>query len=156
MINWFRRRKKEEEDVFENIYSNEVPLTTLVRWFIYDTGHQEDGVDELIGLAPISEEGIEKESQDSTKRIEEINSLVPFIDFISDASSTVFSTIGANLAEGVTDEEREEMEDVLANLYKSIAIHSVIGAFSIANALGLIHITAYSSELGLAGDDYDE
>lgn len=156
MINWFRRNKKEEEFEEFDIYGSEVPLTTLLRWFIYDTGHGGQNVDELVGLVPMSEEGVEKESEDSTKRVEEIQAIVPYMDFISDAASLVFSSIGASMEDDISEEQREEIEEVLGNLYKSIALHSVIGAFSIANALGLINITAYSSKLSTAGDDYDE
>jgi hypothetical protein len=157
--NWFRRKKKEEEyDDYEDyeIYNSEIPLPTLLRWFIYDTGHSREGLDKLIGLMPTSEEGAEKEAQDSSERVIEIEPLVPFIDFMSDAASVMFSSLGESFEEDIPDDVREETEEMLATLYKSISIHSMIGAFSIANALGLIHITTLSSELGLAKEDYDE
>ena len=159
MINWFKRRKDEDEfDELEDfeVYSSEVPLTNLLRWFINDTGQNKFKVDELLGLPPISDEGAEKEAQDSVLRLNEIQPMVPFMDFISDAASMVFSTVGSSLAESMDEDEREEMEEVLESLYKSIALNAVIGAFSIANALGMIHITAFSSEVGMNGDMYDE
>ena len=157
MINWFRKRKKQEEEFEEfDIYNSEVPLTTLVRWFIYDTGHGDADVDELIGLAPMSEEGKEKETQDSVQRVSELYSLIPFMEFMSDAAATIFSGLGASLPEDISDEEREEMEEVLGGLYKAISLNSILGALSIANALGLIHITAISSQLGESEEVDDE
>ena len=50
-MSWFRRKKEPEV----TIYTSEVPVSTMVRWFIHDVGYGEDGVDDLIGLQPVSE-----------------------------------------------------------------------------------------------------
>jgi len=146
-MGWFKRRKQEPE--FE-IFTSEVPVTTMVRWFIHDIGHGEDKVDDLIGLSPISEEGYSKEVQDSDSRLLELQPLVPFIDSMSDIAANVLSSIAVYSAtkDDITEEEDlEEMAEIIGNLYKSVSLSTLIGAFSTASALGLIQITALTSDL---------
>ena len=59
-MSWFRRNKEPEYEVF----TSEVPVSTMVRWFIHDIGYGDDVISDFIGLSPISEEGITKEEQD--------------------------------------------------------------------------------------------
>jgi hypothetical protein len=146
-VSWFRRRKRKDE---YEVFTNEVPITTMVRWFIHDIGYGNNNVDTFIGLPPVSEEGNIKESQDSEERLIELKPLVPFIDSMSDISSNVLSSIavyGASEDDIPEGEELEEMAELLNNLYKSISLSTLIGAFSTASALGLIQITALTSDL---------
>lgn len=151
----FKRRKKEEDDEYD-IFTSEIPVSTMVRWFIYDIGYGDTKVDEELGLAPMSEEGEGKEEQDSKKRLEELYPLIPYMDFMSDACANVFTIVASNMDKELTEEEREEMEDILGNLYKSVALSAIVGAFSVANSLGLIDITAFSAKLKDMGDMLDE
>jgi len=146
-MGWFRRRKHEHQ---EEIFTSEIPLTTMVRWFINDIGYGDDAIDDLIGLSPISEEGATKEAQDSESRLEELDPLLPFIDFISEASANVLATIalnGKDDEDSPIDEDMEEVAEMLGHLYRSVSLSAIIGAFSIASALGLIHITALTSDV---------
>jgi hypothetical protein len=152
----FKRRKREPE--FE-VFTNEIPLTTMVRWFINDIGYGGEGVDSLMGLPPISEEGDTKEEQDSDVRLANLKPLVPFIDFLSDASANVLSTIALNGSDEDDlpfDEDMEDIAQMLGGLYKSIALSSIIGAFSIATSLGLINITALTSDVHQLKGPFDE
>jgi hypothetical protein len=155
-MSWFRRKKEQEI----TIYTNEVPVSTMVRWFIHDVGYGEDGVDDLIGLQPISEEGYTKETQDSDERLEELSPLLPYIDSMSSIAGNVLSTIAVlSSADDEDEEENEDLEEVLeiiGALYKSVAFSSILGAFSIAEALGLISINAITSELEDMKGIYDE
>jgi hypothetical protein len=144
---WFRRKKEEEI----TIYTNEVPVSTMVRWFIHDVGYGEDGVDDLIGLPPVSEEGLTKEIQDSDERLEELGPLVSYIGSMSKIAGNVLSTIAVLSSvddeDAPVDEELEEVLELINELYTSIAFSSILGAFSVAEALGLISINAITSEV---------
>lgn len=146
-MGWFRRRRKEPE---YEVFTNEIPVTTMVRWFIHDIGHGDDKVDDLIGLPPISDEGNSKEAQDSDSRLMELQPLVPFIDSMSDIAANVLSSIAVYSVdedEVPEHENLDEIAEILGNLYKSISLSTLIGAFSTASALGLIQITALTSDL---------
>jgi hypothetical protein len=144
---WFWRKKEPEV----TIYTNEVPVSTMVRWFIHDVGYGEDGVDDLIGLPPVSEEGLTKEIQDSDERLEELAPLISYIESMSGIAGNVLSTIAVlssvDEEDTAVDEELEEVLELISELYKSVAFSSILGAFSIAEALGLISINAITSEV---------
>jgi hypothetical protein len=135
-------------------YSNDIPMSTIARWFIHDIGYGEDGLDELIGLTPISKEGITKETEDSEIRLSNLEPLAPFIDSISDIAASVLATIAVKSSAesmGSADDDDEvepdEAAEFMANLYKSIALSSIIGALSTGISLGLIEVNAVSSGL---------
>lgn len=146
-MSWFRRKKEQEV----TIYTSEVPVSTMVRWFIHDVGYGEDGVDDLIGLPPVSDEGLTKEIQDSEERLEELGPLISYIESMSGIAGNVLSTIAVlssvDEEDTAVDEELEEVLELISELYKSVAFSSILGAFSIAEALGLISINAITSEV---------
>ena len=48
---WFRRKKAEYE-----IISNEIPMSTILRWYLYDTGLDDaNKLAEFVGLNKVSE-----------------------------------------------------------------------------------------------------
>lgn len=152
-MSWFRRRKRKEE---YEVFTNEVPLTTMVRWFIHDVGYGDDHLDTFIGLPPISEEGNSKESQDSNERLLELKPLVPFIDSMSDIASNVLAAVAIQSADNgelPEDEDIDEMAEVLSMIYKSVSLATIIGTFSTAAALGLIQITALTSDVQRVKED---
>ena len=155
MMGWFKRKKEPEY----NVYTSEVPVTTMVRWFIHDIGYGDDGIDELIGLSPVSEEGLTKEEEDSDERLDNLQPLVPYIDSMSDIAANVLSTIaliGTEEFDIPEEEDLEEVAEILGGLYKSVALSSIIGAFSVAEALGLITINALTSDLEEMKGVFDE
>jgi hypothetical protein len=153
---WFRRKKEPEI----TIYTNEVPVSTMVRWFIHDIGYGEDGVDDLIGLPRVSEEGLTKESQDSDERLEELEPLLSYIESMAEIAGNVLSTIAVLSSvddeDPTEDEDLEEVLELIGTLYRSVAFSSMLGAFSIAEALGLISINALTSDLEDMKGIYDE
>ena len=155
-MSWFRRKKEQEV----TIYTSEVPVSTMIRWFIHDVGYGEDGVDDLIGLQPISEEGHTKETQDSDERLMELAPLLSYIDSMSGIAGNVLSTIAVlssvDEEDSEVDEELEEVLEIIGALYKSVAFSSILGAFSIAEALGLISINAITSDLEEMKGVFDE
>jgi hypothetical protein len=54
------------------------------------------------------------------------------------------------------DEDLEEVLELIGTLYRSVAFSSMLGAFSIAEALGLISINALTSDLKDLKGIYDE
>jgi len=142
----FNKKKKPDLEVL----TSEVPVTTMIRWFLHDVGSE--GIDEIIGLSPVSDEGYDKEQQDSDERLTELEPIIPFIEFISGVAGNVLSTNvllssdEEELAE-LFDEDIEDLSTSLSTIYKSVAFSSILGAFSIASSLGLIQVTAVTSDL---------
>lgn len=144
----FRRNKKEEFEVA----TQEIPLTTVYRWYLYDTELVEDINDlaEMIGLSRISEEGERKEQEDSEERIKAIAPVFPFLEAISDVSAKTLVAI--HLAEvlnseDLTDIELEERGDSMMSVYKSVALSTLMGAFSIGLHLGMIDTSTVKSDV---------
>jgi len=143
-MGFFRRKKEPTYD----IKSYDVPLSTIVRWFLIDIGYGEDRIDDLIGLNPISEEGLTKEFEDSDGRLSSLKPIIPFIETMSEIAANSLSTIAMKAADefGESLEANEESAELLTSLYYSIAMSSIIGSFSIAAELGIIDITAIAAE----------
>lgn len=146
-MKWFRRHKEEPE---YGIFTSQVPMTTMTRWFVYDIGYNDSGIEDILGLSPVSDEGSDKELEDSEDRLDAIGPLIPFMSAMADISSTVLSVIAMELldeSELADDESIEEIATTLKGLYKSVALSSIIGSLSIATSLGLIDVAAISGEL---------
>lgn len=147
--------KKDRDDYIE---TTEVPISTMLRWFIYDIGYGEDEIDTVLGLPSISEEGAEKEAQDSKKRLDDIQGLVPFIDLMSDSAASIFLAVGDGIDQELSDEDQELVDEALGNLYKSIALSAIVGTLSVGYALGIIDVMALSTATDGKdiGDLFDE
>lgn len=146
-MSWFRRRKRKDE---YEVFTNEIPITTMVRWFIHDVGFGDDKLDTFIGLPPISEEGNSKEAQDSDERLTDLEPIASFIDSMSDIAANVLASVAVQSAEEgdlPEGEDIDEMSELLVTMYKSVALSTLIGAFSTASALGLVQITALTSDI---------
>ena len=131
-MSWLDRFfKRNSDDRFEDVSLslNDVPMTTLIRWFLYDTAvYEENAAAELIGLNRVSEEGDNKEREDSDTRLEEIEPLLPFIEAMADISSNVLASIQVKESEDATEQDLILMQRV----YKMLAISTLVGAFSAA------------------------
>jgi len=135
-------RKKDSDDT--EVIINEVPMSTIFRWYLYDTGLSEDTskLAELVGLSPISEEGESKEEEDSDSRIKKLEPLYSFLDTVSDISASSLTAL--HLEEAMLAGDIESMEDIedhkegMFNVYKAVSLSTLIGAFSIGIELGMI------------------
>lgn len=132
------------KDEYEpHIVHEDVPMSTLVRWFIYDTAlAEENKIADLLGLNPVSEEGEAMEISESDTRLENIELLMPFLENMADISANVLATIQMSEAEDATIQDLE----LMSRVYKVLAISSLIGTFSIATRLGIIVPTGIASE----------
>jgi len=152
-VSWFRKNKKPEYE----IDTHDIPLTTMVRWFLHDIGYGEDQIDDLIGLSPISDEGLDKEIEDSAKRLSSLFTITPYIETVAEIAANVLSTIAIKSAEEHGDSlDNEKDAELLTKLYYSISLSSIIGAFSIASSLGIIDVSAVAAENKDIGDMFYE
>lgn len=160
-MNWFFKFfKKKDEDVFV-FPDKEVPASTVVRWFIYDTSlDDENEIAQLLGLTRVSEEGDAKEREDSDYRLSAIKELFPYIDHMSELSAEIVTLIQLQSIEnskGADLEEAKEqlLEDlaVMKLMYKAVAASALLGGLSIAMRLGIINEGKVTlSEIDLEGD----
>lgn len=156
--NWF---KKDDMPMPSN---RDLPSSTLLRWFIYDTAlSDENDLAEYMGLSRVSEEGDDKEREDSDYRLIDTKFLFSYINYMSDISSDVVTSVQlkdlANSKDQTTKDLAEELAldlEVMRKVYKAIAASSLLGAFSIALHVGLIEPgTVELSEIDFEGDIYE-
>ena len=152
----FNRRKKHTED---EVVSHDVPMSTVARWYLYDTDLTDDvnGLAEMIGLTPISDEGEAKEREESTARIDALRAIYPFLDLMSNISAEALTM--HHLKELTTEDDIEKSALVkdLKNMqvvYRAVALSTLIGSFSIALNLGLIDTDAV--KLGVMDMEIDD
>ena len=159
-MSWFKRKKQPEFD----IVTNDVPLTTVARWYLYDTDLV-DNIDDLadsLGLSRISDEGDAKEREDSESRMQNAAALFPFLESMADLSAKVMTAIHFDDViedHPDMDEDDEELIALLAsmqNIYKAVALSTLVGTFSGALELGIIETNTISSDTYLAERDDDE
>jgi hypothetical protein len=137
-MKWFKRlfnRGPEYE-----VIANEVPMSTLLRWYLYDTRLAEPNtlVEEL-GLNKVSEEGEAKEQEDSDNRLAGVITMFPFMDTVSDFSVNTMLSLQKIKAKEHDDELTEEDIESSGTIYKAVAMSTLIGFLSIATHLGIIH-----------------
>lgn len=155
-MNWFRRKKREEQEII----TNDVPVSTLIRWFLYDTDLMDpNDAAVLVGLNPVSEEGSAKEEQDSDDRIAEIDDLIPFLSTMSEITSTVLANVqAAQIMESNPEEGEKILEDIesMRAMYQVVALASLISTFATAVELGIISQSLVSSTMMDMEDFLDE
>lgn len=163
-MKWFKKkkpkpvkRKATKRVSHVTLENNVVPLSTLARWYLYDTDLEEPNKIALrMGMSSVSEEGNEKELEDSDKRIENIISLYPFIGAISDINAkSIAATQMLRLEESGHPDEIEGAESVIEELYRVIGHAAVISAFSIAIQLGIVNLNKNKDSSQII-EEYDE
>lgn len=152
---WFRKHKEEPFDI--EIIKKDIPITTLTRWYIYDTELAEpNDVANLLGMTNVSEEGNEKEREDSDTRLENIDYLLPYLDIIAKIGADVITSIQVKEITDKNPDDKEEIErevGTMSVLYRVIGMAAIIGAFSTAMELGLIKPGELSSTQAMWEDD---
>jgi len=161
MMEWFKNYFHKQEPEYE-LTSNDVPMSTVSRWYLYDTSIAEDinEMAEIIGLSRISEEGEAKEQEESDSRLTAIEPLFEYLNTMATLSSRVLTAL--HLKEAVKespDNDSEELLDAITNMqnvYKAAALSTLIGAFSIAVDLEIVHLNIVSSDLYYAETEMDD
>lgn len=162
-MNWFSKffGKKDENDFDFNFSPTEFPSSTLLRWFIYDTGvGDENSLAEFLGLNRVSDEGDAKEREDSDDRLVAIKEVFPYIDYIATVSADVITAAQLKiLKEGSAVDNaaiQKELEDdlrIMKDIYRAVAASSLLGAISIAVRLGVLEQGGVAlEEIDLEGD----
>ena len=152
-MSWFKRRKDEYE-----IVTSQIPMTTVYRWYIYDTVPDANAneIAVSLGLNPISPEGEAKEREDSEERLLQVQELFPFVETISELSAKVMTSIHLKELDGIDSEDKDiilQNVDSMASVYKAIAFSTLIGAFSIGINLGMIEQNAFNLDTFYLGDE---
>jgi len=136
----------------EEISTQEIPLSTVYRWYLYDTELVDNVNDlaEMVGLSRISEEGECKEIEDSEDRVKSVAPLFPFLESIADISAK--SLVALHLAEALSSDDMEDHEleqhgDAIMAVYKAVALSTLMGAFSIGLHLGMIETNTVNSDV---------
>jgi len=139
-VSFFDRFKK-REDNFE-IFTRDIPLSTILRWYIYDTELGEPNeVVEIMGLNRASEEGDEKEREDSDKRMDNIAYLLSYLNAMADIAADVITGLQVDEITKDNPNNSEEIErelDTMRVLYKVVSLSAIMGAFASAMEIGLI------------------
>jgi hypothetical protein len=121
-----------------------IPFTTLVRWYLYDLEVvHPNKIAEILGLNPISQEGEEKEIEDSDNRMSELVSLLPFIDNISEINAQVLVAVQRPSTEILVNGSNgtlnlEEMEENLRNTFRHISFSAITAAISAGMELAIL------------------
>lgn len=137
----FFDRFKKKDDNYE-IFTRDIPLSTILRWYIYDTelGEPNDVV-EVMGLNRASQEGDEKEREDSEVRLDNIGYLMPYLDSMADIAADVITAVQVDEINKDNPDNSEEIErelNTMRVLYKIVSLSAIMGAFASAMEIGLI------------------
>ena len=129
-----------------------IPTNTLLRWFLYDVaGKKAKEEINVFELTPVSQEGDEKELDDSEKRVRQIEDLFPILTFYSDATAEyAFSLHKKQLADlsGITDEILEASEEPLKDFYLNMTFSALVSALASLNSLGIIKVNGAEISIG--------
>lgn len=147
-MSWFSRFFKKNGDPinvsFEH-FKEEIPLGTLMRWYLYDTDLAEhpNELALLLGMNPVSDEGHEHEEGESDSRLDKIEYLIPFISTIAELGADVIvamqvDEIKKREPDGFLEKEIERETEMMHMMYRMIGFSSLLGGLSSAMKIGLI------------------
>jgi len=142
-VSWKFWDKKEPNESDKFVVDTEVlPLSTLFRWFCYDTGvSNTNEFAEAFGLNPISQEGEDMELSESADRLEQVIPYLSFLNVMSDINAMILvkTMNDVLLKKGLVDEESlEKSHEDLLEIYTTITLGALVGSFSSALALGIV------------------
>lgn len=150
LFDWFKRKQEDEKDAIG------IPIRTIIRWCLYDLSiHNPNQIAVSMGLSPVSEEGDEKEVEDSNLRLSAMYDLLPYVEMMSDIAAKVCTAAQIReLEEVVNLEELELTEESLERLVeaqKAVAFSAITAALSSGIELGIIqtnvsHIHSWKQE----------
>lgn len=144
-MSWFNKFFKQDYET--HIVANDIPISTMLRWYLYDTGLAEaNELVEFLGLTKVSEEGDAKEREDSLQRIAMMADVFPFLDTMSDFASDTMVALQQARAKEMGEEWDEDDIHMHEVIFKATAMSALIGTFSIGTSLGLIHSNLVHAE----------
>ena len=142
-MSWKFWDKKETNESDNFVVDTEVlPLSTLFRWFCYDTGvSNTNEFAEAFGLNTISQEGEDMELGESADRLEKVIPYLSFLNVMSDINAMILVKTMSDvlLKKGLVDEDSlENSQEDLLEIYTTITLGALVGSFSSALALGIV------------------
>jgi hypothetical protein len=166
-VSWFNRFFKKGGESFNvsfESFKEEIPLGTLMRWYLYDTGLSEhpNELALLLGMNPVSDEGHEHETGESEARLDDVEYLIPFISTIAELGADVvvamqIDEIKKRDPDGFLEKEIERETEMMHMMYQMIGFSALLGGLSTAMKLGLIVPgEVYSTDLAYRKDEDDE
>jgi len=166
-VSWFSRFFKKNGEPFDvsfEHFKEEIPLGTLMRWYLYDTDLAEhpNELALLLGMNPVSDEGHEHETNESDERLDEIEYLIPFISTIAELGADVIvamqvDEIKKREPEAFLEKEIERETEMMHMMYRMIGFSTLLGGLSSAMKLGLIAPgEVHATDLAYREDNDDE
>lgn len=127
---WKRKKRK--------ITVTQVPLSVLMRQIVYDAMlTPTEGIAEMMGLPPISDDVAEMEEEAHQDRLSNIAALLPFIDAHADILAQVASAAYMLDAEKDGEFPTDGLEQ-LNQLFRMVALASSVSCVSTLSNIGLI------------------
>lgn len=138
-MRFFKRKAK-------TFSTTQVPLSVLMREIVYDAMlTPTEGIADLMGLPPISDEVAEMEEQASHDRLSNISKLLPFIDAHADIVAKIATS--AYILDEENDEDMgKEQIDQLNYLFKMVSLSAAVSCVSTLVNIGLIESKVKTDE----------
>lgn len=134
----------EKNDGSDDTEVTKVPLTTLYRWYMYDMNVDTPNKHlDIFHITPVSEEGDEKEREDSDLRTDNVGPLIPFINLYANMNAQyVFEMQKDELLAmpGMSLSKLEAETGALKQFYRQISFAGLLTAFSSAIELGIVQL----------------
>lgn len=128
----FWKRKRDAVSV------TQVPLSVLMRQIVYDAMlSPTEGIAEMMGLPPISDEVADMEQEAHETRLGNIAGLLPFIDAHAEILAKV-ATAAYTLDNDLPEEVPAGGLEMLNELFKMVALASSVSCVSTLKNIGLI------------------
>lgn len=135
--------------------THDLPVSTLIRWFLYDTDLAEpNDLAVILGLNPVSDEGEAKEMEDSDNRLFAVADIFPYLDAIAEIAANV--VVATQLEEAGEEHAEDAPLHIMIPLYKLIAQAALVSGFSSAVELGLVQKDTFTTMDFIPRKDYDE
>lgn len=125
------------------VVTETVPLSTLIRWYIYDLQIKDaNKLAAEFDLMPVSEEGEQKELDDAEARVDRIYSLLPLVEVFSEINAKAVLTLQTDemIEMGMKPEQLAEEAETLKGFYQSVSAAALISMLSSALELGIIEV----------------
>lgn len=152
----FRPNRPDGDD--DEWVSKAIPITTLARWYMYDVDVKDaNKLAVALDLTPVSEEGDEKERQDSDVRIRRVEGVMEFINTMAEINAK--AVLQVQMAELPPELQAflksgpAELEQLL-KFYESMSFAAILTSFSSAAELGIIDLSGRFTSKEI-GDDYE-
>lgn len=133
-----------KEENSDDAEVTKVPLTTLYRWYMYDMNVETPNKHlDIFHITPVSDEGDEKEREDSDLRTDMVSPLIPFLNLYANMNAQyVFEMQKDELLSmpGMTLNRLETETGSLKQFYRQITFAGLLTAFSSAIELGIVQL----------------